>query len=96
MGMSAVFFNVFYNVLMILIVKYGSANIMFMALTLMVPLGNFAFSLPWVPGHQVGPAPTHSHSGFHRPGKRLAAAGFCVSARFAPDAVRPNAEPDNF
>ena len=69
MGMSAVFFNVFYNVLMILIVKYGSANIMFMALTLMVPLGNFAFSLPWVPGHQVGPAPTHSQSGSIAPGK---------------------------
>ena len=45
------FFNQLYNLLIILILKYGSANLLFMALTLMVPLGNVAFTLPFVPGH---------------------------------------------
>jgi len=46
------FFNQLYNLLIILILKYGSANLLFMAFTLMVPLGNVAFTLPFVPGHQ--------------------------------------------
>lgn len=45
------FFNQLYNLLIILILKYGSANLLFMALTLMVPLGNVAFTLPFVPGN---------------------------------------------
>jgi len=44
-------FNVVYNVLIILILKYGSSNLLWLAMTLMVPLGNFAFSLKFVPGH---------------------------------------------
>jgi hypothetical protein len=43
-------FNQFYNLLIILILKYGSANLLYLALTLMVPLGNIAFTLP-IPGH---------------------------------------------
>ena len=49
-------FNQVYNLLIILIIKYGSSNLLFMALTVMVPLGNFAFTLPFVPGH----APLHA------------------------------------
>lgn len=45
------FFNQLYNLLIILMLKYGSANLLYMALTLMVPLGNVAFTLPFVPGH---------------------------------------------
>lgn len=45
------FFNQLYNLLIILILKYGSANLLYMALTLMVPLGNVAFTLPFVPQH---------------------------------------------
>jgi len=45
-------FNVLYNVLIIMILKYGSSNILWLAMTLMVPLGNAAFSLKFVPGHQ--------------------------------------------
>ncbi len=45
-------FNQFYNLLIILILKYGSANLLYLALTLMVPLGNVAFTLPFVPQHQ--------------------------------------------
>lgn len=45
-------FNQLYNILIILILKYGSANLLFMALTIMVPLGNVAFTLPFVPSHQ--------------------------------------------
>lgn len=45
-------FNQLYNLLIILMLKYGSANLLYMALTLMVPLGNAAFTLPFVPGHQ--------------------------------------------
>eukprot|EP01038_Epipyxis_sp_PR26KG_P015628 gene15628-21124_t len=43
------FFNQLYNLLIILIIKYGSANLLYLALTLMVPLGNVAFTLPFVP-----------------------------------------------
>ena len=45
-------FNQGYNLLIILILKYGNANLLWMALTLMVPLGNVAFTLPFVPEHQ--------------------------------------------
>eukprot|EP01114_Cavostelium_apophysatum_P022796 TRINITY_DN8370_c0_g1_i1.p1 TRINITY_DN8370_c0_g1~~TRINITY_DN8370_c0_g1_i1.p1 ORF type:complete len:414 (-),score=82.02 TRINITY_DN8370_c0_g1_i1:68-1225(-) len=45
-------FNVIYNILIIMILKYGSSNILWLALTLMVPLGYTAFSLHFVPGHQ--------------------------------------------
>jgi drug/metabolite transporter (DMT)-like permease len=44
-------FNIGYNILIILIIKYGSSNLLYMALTLMVPLGNCAFTLNFVPGH---------------------------------------------
>ncbi|KAG5179711.1 hypothetical protein JKP88DRAFT_183161 [Tribonema minus] len=44
-------FNITYNILIILILKYGSANILFMAMTITVPLGNAAFALPFIPGH---------------------------------------------
>lgn len=47
-----IIFNQFYNLLIILILKYGSANLLYMALTLMVPLGNVAFTLPFVPSNQ--------------------------------------------
>jgi hypothetical protein len=61
------FFNVGYNLLIIMILKYGSANLLWLAMTLMVPLvklifvklclffvkGNFAFTLKFVPGHQA-------------------------------------------
>mmetsp|Transcript_15938 Transcript_15938/g.20172 ORF Transcript_15938/g.20172 Transcript_15938/m.20172 type:complete len:509 (-) Transcript_15938:81-1607(-) len=36
--------------LMILLLKYSSANLMFLALTCIVPLGNLAFALPFMPG----------------------------------------------
>jgi hypothetical protein len=42
-------FNQFYNLLIIMILKYGSSNLLYLALTLMVPLGNVAFTLPFVP-----------------------------------------------
>lgn len=44
-------FNIGYNILIILIIKFGSASLLFMALTIMVPLGNIAFTLDFVPGH---------------------------------------------
>lgn len=47
------FFNQLYNLLIILILKYGSSNILYMALTLMVPLGNVAFTLDFVPEHSA-------------------------------------------
>jgi len=33
-------FNLSYNVLIILILKFGSANILWLAMTVMVPIGN--------------------------------------------------------
>lgn len=47
------FFNQLYNLLIILIIKYGSSNLLYLALTLMVPLGNVAFTLPFVPGSKA-------------------------------------------
>jgi len=47
-----IFFNVLYNVLIIMILKYGSSNILWLAMTIMVPLVNFAFALPFMPEPQ--------------------------------------------
>ena len=44
-------FNIAYNILIIFILKYGSANILWLAMTVMVPLGNLAFALPFMPQH---------------------------------------------
>jgi hypothetical protein len=44
------FFNVFYNFLIIIILKHGSANILWMASTVIVPFSNVAFSLKFMPG----------------------------------------------
>lgn len=49
---SYLVFNIAYNVLIILILKHGSANLLFLALTIMVPAGNVAFALKFVPGHK--------------------------------------------
>eukprot|EP01042_Synura_sphagnicola_P002702 gene2702-3280_t len=46
------FFNVVYNLLIIIVLKYGSANILWMASTVIVPLSNVAFSLDFMPGHR--------------------------------------------
>jgi len=39
-------FNVAYNILIIMILKYGSSNILWLAMTLMVPLGSVFFTIP--------------------------------------------------
>lgn len=44
------FFNVGFNIVLAYILKYGSANISFMASALILPLGNLVFTLPFVPG----------------------------------------------
>ena len=44
------FFNVGFNILIVYILKFGSANVLFMAGTVMVPIGNLAFALPFMPG----------------------------------------------
>ncbi|CBJ27236.1 conserved unknown protein [Ectocarpus siliculosus] len=44
--------NITYNILITLILKYGGANVLFLAMTICVPLGNVIFALPFVPGHQ--------------------------------------------
>lgn len=43
-------FNVVYNYLIVVILKLGSANILWMASTVIVPLSNVAFSLKFMPG----------------------------------------------
>jgi drug/metabolite transporter (DMT)-like permease len=45
-------FNQVYNLLIILIIKFGSANLLFLALTINVPLGNCVFTLNFVPDHK--------------------------------------------
>jgi hypothetical protein len=44
-------FNLGFNILIIVILKLGSSNILWLAMTFMVPLGNLAFYIPGVPGH---------------------------------------------
>jgi hypothetical protein len=57
-GMSPVYvclyllFNITYSTLLILILKFGSANILWLAMTLMVPMGDLAFALPFMPSAQ--------------------------------------------
>jgi uncharacterized membrane protein len=46
------FFNVIYNFLIVVILKLGSANILYMASTVIVPLSNVVFSLKFIPGNQ--------------------------------------------
>lgn len=45
-------FNVLYNILIIMILKYGSSNLLWLAMTVMVPMINVAFALPFMPKHQ--------------------------------------------
>jgi hypothetical protein len=45
-------FNAVYNLLIVIILKEGSANILWMTSTVIVPLSNVAFSLHFVPNHQ--------------------------------------------
>jgi len=45
-----------YSILMILILKHGSANLMFLALTLVIPTSNLWFALPFMPQR----APIHA------------------------------------
>lgn len=45
-------FNLVYNILIVVILKYGSANILWMASTVIVPLSNVAFSLKITPGNK--------------------------------------------
>lgn len=41
--------NCIYTVLMMYMLKFGSANLFYLALTAMIPLGNLAFALPFMP-----------------------------------------------
>ena len=43
-------FNIVFNFLIVVILKHGSANILWMASTVIVPLSNVAFSLKFMPG----------------------------------------------
>lgn len=45
-------FNIVYNILIVVVIKYGGANLLFIASTVMVPIGNVAFSFKFVPGNQ--------------------------------------------
>eukprot|EP01119_Soliformovum_irregulare_P002566 TRINITY_DN12810_c0_g1_i1.p1 TRINITY_DN12810_c0_g1~~TRINITY_DN12810_c0_g1_i1.p1 ORF type:complete len:393 (-),score=95.34 TRINITY_DN12810_c0_g1_i1:103-1281(-) len=48
-----IMFNVLYNILIIMILKYGSANLLWLAMTIMVPLAVGAFALPFLPDPQT-------------------------------------------
>lgn len=45
-------FNVVYNVLIVVILKHGSSNILWLSSTIIVPLSNLAFSMDFMPGHK--------------------------------------------
>jgi drug/metabolite transporter (DMT)-like permease len=45
-------FNVLYNFLIVIILKYGSANILWLASTMIVPMSNVVFSLKFIPNSE--------------------------------------------
>lgn len=45
-------FNITYNILIILILKYGSANVLWLAMTITVPVVNLSFALKFMPNHK--------------------------------------------
>ena len=45
-------FNVLYNFLIVVILKYGSANILWLASTMIVPMSNVVFSLKFIPNSE--------------------------------------------
>ncbi|GMI09468.1 hypothetical protein TrVE_jg9980 [Triparma verrucosa] len=49
---SYLVFNLSLNILIVLVLKHGSAAILAMSSTILVPIGNFAFSLDFIPGHK--------------------------------------------
>ena len=49
---SYLVFNLSLNILIVLVLKHGSAAILAMSSTILVPIGNFAFSLDFMPGHK--------------------------------------------
>jgi uncharacterized membrane protein len=46
------FFNIVYNFLLVVILKIGSSNILYLSSTAIVPLCNVVFSLKFIPGNQ--------------------------------------------
>lgn len=47
-----IIFNLGYNILIILMLKFGSSNILWLCLTLQVPVANLVFAIPWMPKSQ--------------------------------------------
>lgn len=45
-------FNLAYNILILLIIKFGSSNILWLAMTVLVPLANASFALKFMPDHK--------------------------------------------
>jgi hypothetical protein len=43
-------FNIGYNILIILVLKYGSSNLLWLALTATVPVSDLVFAIPGIPG----------------------------------------------
>jgi hypothetical protein len=47
-----ILFNLGFNVLIVVILKYGSSNLLWLAMTATVPISDLAFAIPGVPGYQ--------------------------------------------
>ena len=45
--------NVAYNILIILLLKYGGSNVLWLSLTLNVPVSALTFAIPGIPGYQA-------------------------------------------
>ncbi|KAJ8907355.1 hypothetical protein NDN08_007469 [Rhodosorus marinus] len=61
--MQYMFFNFHYNLFAILLIKEGSAALLIIIMTLRLPLGNFAFYMPFIMGEAVQPFNPHDISG---------------------------------
>jgi uncharacterized membrane protein len=47
-----IFFNLGYNILIILLIKFGGSNILWLSITASVPIADLIFAIPGIPGYQ--------------------------------------------
>jgi hypothetical protein len=42
------FINIFYNIFLLMVIKFGSASLLYISSALILPLANISFTMPWI------------------------------------------------
>lgn len=42
------FINIFYNIFLLMVIKFGSASLLYISSALILPLANLSFTMPWI------------------------------------------------